>query len=366
MTNDLSIKNLALMPPAIIMLLALLAILVLQSLNSFFGFIYITSSLLPIIYFCLHKKTFVFNLSGSMTWLVFAISSLFMFLNISRVVEAHGFVLSDLANIAIILDVINQNTLDRYLANLSHGSGLYLMFGYVGITYFSFERSMKKLGFLALLFSIYSILTSEKWPLIQAFVMVVGIKYAVNQGAYSQFISKLWWVLPLVTGLIVFSLLSRGVSQDQLENKFVEYGLLQFEALGHKLSTSTPENALGLRTFSGPFSVLGIEDRISGVWGQDNYATKYGETNIYTAYYYYFNDFGYFGGLIFNATMVFLWIGVKKNTRLNVLMSVLISVNTLTSFNTPIFVFNSIFFGLLAGLFLVLPKVSYESSLRRN
>ena len=301
-----------------------------------------------------------------------AITTLLLFLagllNNSMLLNQAGVTLFEFFSLEGLTKATSFYTGNRYsMTESKSGNPILLALSLCFIVYSAFRTGkwanlLVFLAFINVLF--YSLLTTEKWPLFLGIAFYLSAIFVIKGDRdFPRFLLKLAiFSSPLVVILIIALFLIRGIVSGFFE-AFAGYVFLQYSAFGYKLTSADPEYLFGGSSFVGVFNALGLSERTPGVWG-DELVINEGTTNIYTVWYYFYNDFGVLGGVLPVMTFVLL-IYLLRALRLSWLLPALYFFgifSSLISFNLTPFVHNTT----VLALFLSAGGIAYMVRGSRN
>jgi hypothetical protein len=284
--------------------------------------------------------------------------------NLVIIVRGLGRPVSDALSIEGVATIAVESTARRYQVGAASGNpvllalSLWLAFR-VGA---SADRLPKTKQLVALLpVMLYTLLTTEKWPLLVAGIFFfAGLLLGVP--AYlSRKLTTRYAALALPVGLVtaVGAMILRDSPRELawLVSNTLSYVLAPYTALGSWLIDHARIACctLGGLSFIGPLNALDLVERSPGVF-QQNVVVHGVETNIYTAFRYVVEDFTIVGPFFFAVGVAALHTGLRavgatalcRQLRGLALFCALMSVNV-----TP-FVHNSVAFAMVLSLFSLL------------
>ena len=232
-------------------------------------------------------------------------------------INAHGFDFHSFLSLNSLAEANNEMAINRY-SGTEGGSflaQLLLMFVYsscISVGYlkgFSDEKLIKLIlmAIVPSILIVFSLNTKAVFLTSVIFLLVgyvVGIKTSKKTIELNTVkIIKLIAILIIPICILVFSMMLRIGSVDIptfeiVMHKFISYSLAHIPAFCYWFQNNIAiEYSLGEKTFIGPLSILGINERIQGV-----YSDFWSDGNLMTNVYSYFRglieDFGMIGGAL--------------------------------------------------------------------
>ena len=293
-----------------------------------------------------------------MYWSIVALG----FFNLSIIAAAVGRPVTDLFSPDGIVGIAALSTHQRYELQSDSGSGspiilalsLWLVFR-IGTVADRFPVVLRAVGALPIV--LYSLVTTEKWPMFLAGVFFfAGIFIGFpNRTALRMAAWHLAVVAPV--GLLVggLAMVLRGSTLTQIESDLIHYVLAPYAAFGSWLiaGSGTDCCALGMRSLVGPLDAVGATVRGVGGGVGDNSILIHGQlTNIYTAFRYVVEDFSVIGPFLiacwFSATHFGLT--MLGSTALARQLSAFTVFAALLSVSVTPFVHNSVAFAVSLSL----------------
>jgi hypothetical protein len=230
-----------------------------------------------------------------------------------------------------IKQIAVQNTLNRYIYQEGTGAGLFLTIPFSSIFLLAMARSQAMKAFpLILLIFAYSILTTEKWPLIIAINLFLSVKLVflekyIRSMNLLQILKSgsnkpsLIMFFGISIGLIIFyfAILTLFDSRNILSGGYTaldhvaNYHLGGFCNLSQWIDNQpmlATISETGLRKiFIGPLSFFGYADRIGGVYDliDENFVNGM-HNNVYTGIRPYVESFGQIGSYILLSVILLI------------------------------------------------------------
>lgn len=249
-----------------------------------------------------------------------------------------------------------ESTGIRYESDTTANSGspillaltLWLIFR-VGTTSKLMKGYFQIIAFVPLL--LYTLLTTEKYPSFLGIIFfITGIILANEKKEYLKILrSKIKYIIVIVF-LMILSLLFRGFNGSIFDvfDLIFNYIFAQYNSLGYwYLEMHNLDLTFGKMTFIGPLNFLDLATRDAGVF-KEILVLNGIESNIYTGFRYYIQDFGilapFFANLIISVFFVKTF--VKKEYTLNNITKGLMIFTAFFSMNTSPFVHNSVVLGM--------------------
>lgn len=350
----------------IALIFPLLGIAVNPGLYTLTAFIFILTATSPYILLLGANDDFV-NQSKKLSNFVFIIALVLGFTNLVFITISSGHEPSTLLSFEGVGLIAGESTLIRYQSGQSNSGNplilalsLWLLFR-LSIDGEKASRFKVGLAFLPLIG--YTLLTTEK------FAMLLGVVfYTVGALSFFDFRTHIKIMLStsfyglLLIPILGLSMLIRGhLPSDfpQLLYQLLSYVFFQYYGLGLWLieQYQTTHLSLGLLTFGGPLSAVGMVERMPGIYDL-SYTINGLQSNIYTAYRNISEDFSIFAPFIINLFVAFIYAYFYK-TRFKVglvLLKVYLLFAVLLSFTTTPFVYNSVVF----SIFLCLLNVYFH------
>jgi len=268
-------------------------------------------------------------------------------------VSSQGFRGADALTIQGIIGIAGQATADRYIYGETSGNPFLVATVFVNAYLWAVRsRSVLAASFPALLPAVaYSILSTEKWPLYCAFSFFVTgsfIDAYVRGRGYARVL--LWPAAFGVAGGLLSLAARSGLSEAgsdvslQLTEQLAHYVFAQYQAFGLWLMAHYADCcSLGATAFIGPLSLLGLVDRPPGVF-EDFVVVNGTETNIYTAWRYWVQDFSVVGPLVLIGCFaaVYRYCRLTSSYRTCLGLLILLTLSTLLQINPTLFVHNSV------------------------
>lgn len=191
---------------------------------------------------------------------------------------------------------------------------LFLMYR-VGAASHLLTRWKIALAFVPML--LYTLLSTEKWPLFLSFsFFLLGIFAALAPAAALARVARYVLLFVALGGALAgLALVLRGFDGDALElpAQLLHYVLAPFPAFGQWWAGQAPDQCCS----GGATSLIGIADQLgwvrreAGVFAEN--AVVYGsETNIYTAWRYLVQDFGDLGPLALNLALALAYLASRQ------------------------------------------------------
>ena len=222
------------------------------------------------------------------------------------------------------------------------------------------SKSLLKIFIALLPFILIAIITTTKFPLLMGIVFyLLGWLTAGNKLQFNLTEKIILILIFIILILILYvSLYNRGY-EEQIIPILVNYIFTQYTNFGHWIldSNELHKYGLGSYTFIGPLSYLGILERPSGIF--DNGLGQNGlESNIFTAWRFLVEDFGYFGPILINILIVYIFLLLKfyRYNKFLLIIQSFLFISLSISFTTNIFTYNSIFIAFIyISLYLLKP-----------
>lgn len=270
------------------------------------------------------------------------------------------------------VSIAGASTVRRYEEQSSSGSpillALSLLLVYrIGATDAAVSAWRKVLGFLPLL--LYSLLSTEKWPMFLAFVFFLSGLFISRpyQEARDVALRYVMMFIVLGAGLAGLALVLRGFDGDliELSKQLLHYMLAPYPALGSWLITDASRQCctFGALSFIGPLDALGTVHREAGVY-LVNFIIYGIETNIYTVWRYLVQDFSLLGPFLLNSMMAFIFIALRtiRWVPASLAVSGFATISAILSTNVTPFVHNSVAFAMVLALSYSMIRVQRTKS----
>jgi oligosaccharide repeat unit polymerase len=268
-------------------------------------------------------------------------------------VSSRGFGGADALTLEGIIGIAGQATADRYIYGEASGNPLLVATVFINAYLWAVRsRAVLAASIPALLPAVaYSILSTEKWPLYCAFSFFVTGSFVdayVRGRGYARVL--LWPAAFGIAGGLLSLAARSGLSEAgsdvslQLSAQLAHYVFAQYQAFGLWLMSHYADCcSLGATAFIGPLSLLGLVDRPPGVF-EDFVVVNGMETNIFTAWRYWVQDFSLIGPLVLIGCFAAAYRYFLLNScyRICLGLLILLTLSTLLQINTTLFVHNSV------------------------
>lgn len=243
------------------------------------------------------------------------------FLGVIYGIYSHGFSLSNMFDFTSVMEMSNINSVERY-SDADQGGIIDKLFGINacacpilgGMTFFLFEGKMRIWSFLAFLpLTIDGLSQGAKMGIITGtFLWLIGLVVAaqfldieikVKFRTIILLVGSFIGLLALLTIIMMFR-----IGQFDIDTMYVVFGKAISYGLGHlpafDMWFSTHEDNLseltwGGKTFFGITNTIGLLQREGGIFTKMVEVSPYGdETNVYTVFRFFIEDFGTIGSFV--------------------------------------------------------------------
>ncbi len=243
------------------------------------------------------------------------------FIGVLYRVHSHGFNLSSMFDLSSMMEMSNDNSVERY-SDANQGGGIDKLFGINscacpilgGMTFYLYDGKRKILSYLAFLPLVLDglsqgakmgIITGTFLWLIGLIVaaQILNVKIKVKFRTVIMLVGSFIGLLALLTVVMMFR-----IGQFDVDTMYIVFGKAISYGLGHlpafDMWFSTHEDVLseltgGGKTFFGITNTLGILKREGGIFTKMVEVSPYGdETNVYTIFRFFIEDFGTIGALV--------------------------------------------------------------------
>lgn len=331
---------------------------------SMLAFLFIAVSALPLLICALDTPALVSGTYVQSSRLA-ALRLVFLGLAIINVVVfvlGQGFRIADLFSPEGILQIAQQATADRYELGSTSGNPLLVCAVFVNAFLWAGARMPFLFALLIGLIpaAVYSILSTEKWPLYCAmsFFLTNMLLLRAIEGRRLGLASFGPAALLTVPAALLSLVMRQGISEGgaavdasgELTYMLAHYMFGGYEAFGQWLGAHYDSCCtLGFYTFVGPASVLGLGERQQGVF-EENIVVQGLETNIYTAWRYLAEDFSIIGPILLVSAYAlgYRYCVLSHKPRAAMALFTILVVATLLQINTTVFVHNSVALAALA------------------
>jgi len=220
----------------------------------------------------------------------------------------------------------------------------------------------KLLSFFPLVF--YALLSTEKWPLFLGVAFFISAIFVTHPYRKARNISFRYTVLIILVATPIFGLavVLRGNAWTlgEMVMLLLHYILAPYPAFGDWLINDAFIQCckLGALTFIGPLDALGLITREQGVYRE--LFTIYGlDTNIFTAWRYWVQDFSLVAPLVLNSILALIYISARsiKLEAVAVAIKCFTVISASISVNVTPFVHNTTALSLVLAMFFSIYEI---------
>jgi oligosaccharide repeat unit polymerase len=278
-------------------------------------------------------------------------------LNVAVFAWRQGFGVTDLLVPENALAIATRATADRYELGVTAGNPILVASSFVNAFLWGAAADAPFLFALVagvMPCAVYSALSTEKLPFYCALsFFLAGVLLSRAAGRRSFGAARIALAVALAVPVGMISLVMRqGISEagaawdamGDLAYMLSHYLFAQYDAFGQWLETGYAECCtLGLRTFSGPASLLGLTERQQGVF-EEQVVVRGLETNIYTAWRFVAEDFSVGGPIVLVTAyaIVYRYCLLSGRFRAATALFSILLISTFLQIATTIFAYNSV------------------------
>lgn len=293
--------------------------------------------------------------------------------NLLIITHNSGHYLGDLLSIDGFKAIAISSSLIRYSeVGVNSGSPVLLAFNLFGLYRcgLSYANEFRyKLGLIFAPLVVYTLLTTEKYPLFLAVVFfLLGLlsNRNLDKTKKTSIFPLLVFLILLSATITMFAFKNRGYDTDffELIDLIGNYVFRQFYNFGYWIVNSSYDDCCtyGNLTFVGPLNYLGVFDKVATVFSESISYKGY-ESNIYTGWRYLVQDFSVIGPFAINSFLALFFIIASKFNLFSIkeILRNFVIFSSMIGINVTVFIHNSVYLAFFICMFYRIYIINFNN-----